>query len=139
MKNIILVSKIVKIGPKAYGVGLIRNDTLGFFTNCFLFILSELGFLESCFTQVFCHSRNWIRKRNNSLSKKEKEKLQFCNTVWQCVHARSRGIFSGRKVKEEIGKSREPAFRHKFSLSFIPSFDEAFRCSICHVTPAKWS
>ena len=39
--------------------------------------------------------------------------------------------------KEEIGKIRELAFRHKFSLSFIQSFEEAFRCSICHVTPAK--
>ena len=39
--------------------------------------------------------------------------------------------------KEEIGKIRELAFRHKFSLSFIQSFEEAFRCSIFHVTPAK--
>ena len=42
-----------------------------------------------------------------------------------------------REVKEEIGKIRELAFRHKFSLSFIQSFEEAFRCSICHVTAAK--
>ena len=42
-----------------------------------------------------------------------------------------------REVKEEIGKIRELAFRHKFSLSFIQSLEEAFRCSICHVTPAK--
>ena len=137
MKNITLVSKIVKIVSKVYGVGLTRKDTLGFFTNCFLFIFSELGFLECWFTQVFCHCRNWIQKRNTSLSKKEKEKLQFCNIGWQCVHRRSRGIFGGRKVKEEIGKIRELAFRHKFSLSFIQSFEKAFRCSICHVTPAK--
>ena len=137
LKNITLVSKIVKIVSKVYGVGLTRKDTLGFFTNCFLFIFSELGFLECWFTQVFCHCRNWIQKRNTSLSKKEKEKLQFCNIGWQCVHRRSRGIFGGRKVKEEIGKIRELAFRHKFSLSFIQSFEKAFRCSICHVTPAK--
>ena len=42
-----------------------------------------------------------------------------------------------RKVKEEIGKIRELAFRHKFSLSFIQSFEKAFRGSIFHVTPAK--
>ena len=137
LENITLVSKIVKIVSKAYGVGLTRKDTLGFFTNCFLFIFSELRFLESWFTQVFCHCRNWKQKRNTSLSKKEKEKLQFCNTGWQCVHRRSRGLFGGRKVKEEIGKIRELAFRHKFSLSFIQSFEKAFRCSICHVTSAK--
>ena len=42
-----------------------------------------------------------------------------------------------RKVKEEIGKIRELAFRHKFSLSFIQSFEKAFGGSIFHVTPAK--
>ena len=41
------------------------------------------------------------------------------------------------EVKEEIGKIRELAFRRKFSLSFIRSFEEAFRCSISHVTPAR--
>ena len=41
------------------------------------------------------------------------------------------------EVREDIGKIRELAFRHKFFLSFIQSFEEAFRCSICHVTPAK--
>ena len=41
------------------------------------------------------------------------------------------------EVKEEIGKICELAFRHKFSLSFIQSFEEVFRCLICHVTPAK--
>ena len=43
MKNIILVSEVLKIDSKAYGVGLTRRDTLGLFTN-FLFIFSELGF-----------------------------------------------------------------------------------------------
>ena len=42
-----------------------------------------------------------------------------------------------REVKEEIGKIRELAFRPKFSLSFVQSFEKAFRCSICPVTPAK--
>ena len=42
-----------------------------------------------------------------------------------------------REIKEEIGKTRELAFRQKFSLSFIQSFEEAFRCSICNVTPAN--
>ena len=42
-----------------------------------------------------------------------------------------------REVKKEIGKIRELAFRHKFSLSFIQPFEEAFRYSVCHVLPAK--
>ena len=42
-----------------------------------------------------------------------------------------------REVKEEIGKTRKLAFRHKFSVSFIQSFEEAFRCSVSHVTPAR--
>ena len=84
LENITLVSKILKIVSKAYGVGLTRKDTLGFFTNCFLFIFSELRFLESWFTQVFCHCRNWKQKRNTSLSKK---KRKSCSSAIQADSA----------------------------------------------------
>jgi len=42
-----------------------------------------------------------------------------------------------QEVKHEIAKFRELAFRHKFSLSFINAFEEAFSCSICKITPVE--
>ena len=40
-------------------------------------------------------------------------------------------------VKKEISKYRQLAFKHRFSLSFIASFEDAFQCSICQQTPAR--
>ena len=39
-------------------------------------------------------------------------------------------------MKKETSKFRQLAFKHKFSLSFIASFEDAFKCSICQQTPA---
>ena len=41
------------------------------------------------------------------------------------------------EVKNEMKKYRELAFKHRFSLSFIDSFEEAFKCSICQMSPAE--
>ena len=41
------------------------------------------------------------------------------------------------EVKREISKYRQLAFKHRFSLSFIASFEDAFQCSICQQTPAR--
>jgi len=41
------------------------------------------------------------------------------------------------EIKNEVVKYRKLAFRHKFSLSFIASFEDAFACSICRLTPAR--
>ena len=40
-------------------------------------------------------------------------------------------------VKEEVRKYRKLSFKHRFSLSFISSFEEAFKCAICATSPAK--
>ena len=39
--------------------------------------------------------------------------------------------------KKEISKYHQLAFKHRFSLSFIASFEDAFQCSICQQTPAR--
>ena len=39
--------------------------------------------------------------------------------------------------KKEISKYRQLAFKHRFSLSFIASFEDAFECSLCQQTPAR--
>ena len=41
------------------------------------------------------------------------------------------------EMKNEVVKYRKLAFRHKFSLSFITSLEDAFACSICRATPAR--
>ena len=129
-KNITLVSKIVKIEPKAYGV----------FTNYFLFFFSELGFWRVGWRKLFAIPGTEYRKEDTLPSTKKKRKscsstLQsnsaFIEEAVECL------VEEVRKVKEEIGKICELAFRHKFSLSFIQSFGKAFRGSIFHVTPAK--
>ena len=108
------------------------------FINFCLFFQS-LG-LGSWFTQVFCHSRNWIQKDETPPSSKRKRKS--CSSTLQpdsafIKEAVESFVEEVREVKEEIGKICELAFRRKFSLSFIRSFEEAFRCSISHVTPAR--
>jgi len=42
-----------------------------------------------------------------------------------------------QEIKNEISKFRELAFRHKFSLSFIQAYEEAFSCSICKICPVE--
>ena len=139
MKNITLVSEILKIDPRACGAGLTRRDTLGFFTN-FLFIFSELGFWRVGSRKFFVIPETEYRKDEAPHSVKKKRKscsftLQSDSAfIEQAVESLVEEV---REVKEEIGKICELAFRHKFSLSFIQSFEEAFRCSICHVTQAK--
>lgn len=39
-------------------------------------------------------------------------------------------------AKKDISKYHQLAFKHRFSLSFIASFEDAFQCSICQQTPA---
>ena len=34
-------------------------------------------------------------------------------------------------AKKDISKYHQLAFKHRFSLSFIASFEDAFQCSIC--------
>ena len=139
MKNITLVSEILKIDSRAYGGGLTRRDTLGFFTN-FLFIFSELGFWRVGSHKFFAIPKTEYGKDETPPSVKKKRKS--CSSTLQSdsafiEEAVETLVEEVREVKEEIGKIRELAFRHKFSLSFIQSFEEAFRCSICHATPAK--
>ena len=40
-------------------------------------------------------------------------------------------------VRSELEKYRNLAFKHRFSLSFIASFEEAFKCSICQMSPSR--
>ena len=129
-KNITLVSKIVKIEPKAYAV----------FTNYILFIFSELGFWRVVWRKLFAIPETECRKEETLPSAKKKKKscsstLQsnsaFIEEAVECL------VEEVRKVKEEIEKIRELAFRHTFSLSFIQSFEKGFRGSVCHATPAK--
>ena len=40
-------------------------------------------------------------------------------------------------AKKKISKYRQLAFKHRFSLSFIASFEDTFQCSICQQTPAR--
>jgi len=39
-------------------------------------------------------------------------------------------------VQTELARFRKLAFRHRFSISFIRAFEDAFECSICKKTPA---
>ena len=41
------------------------------------------------------------------------------------------------EVINEISKHCQLAFKHRFSLSFIASLEDAFQCSICQQTPAR--
>ena len=41
------------------------------------------------------------------------------------------------EVTKEIFKYRQLAFKHRFSLSSIAFFEDAFQCSICQQTPAR--
>ena len=41
------------------------------------------------------------------------------------------------EVIKEISKHCQLAFKHRFSLSFIASLEDAFQCSICQQTPAR--
>ena len=115
-------------------------DTPGFFIiNC-LFIFSELGFWRVGSRKFFAIPETEYRKDETPPSAKKKRKS--CTSTLQSDSAFIEEAVESlveevREVKEEIGKIRELAFRHKFSLSFIQSLEEAFRCSICHVTPAK--
>ena len=120
-------------------LGLTRRDALGFFTN-FLFIFSELGFWRVGSRRFFAIPETEYRKDKTPPSVKKKRKR--CSSTLQSDSAFIEEAVESlveevREVKEEIGKIRELAFRHRFSLSFIQSFEEAFRRSICHVTPAK--
>lgn len=41
------------------------------------------------------------------------------------------------ETKEEIKRYGNLAFKNRFSLSFIAAFEDAFKCSICHKSPAQ--
>ena len=113
----------------------------------FLFIILCSFFLDLGFWRV--DSRKFfaipeIEYRKDETPPSAKKKRKSCSSALQpdsalIEEAVESLVEEVREVKEEIWKIRELAFRHKFSLSFIQSFEEAFRCSICHVTPAKLS
>ena len=70
-------------------------------------------------------------KNRNKTGTKRKRTNQDCETALENL------VDEVREVKDEIGKFQELAFRQKFSLSFIASLEDAFRCSICHRIPAR--
>ena len=106
----------------------------------FCLFFQSLGFGELVRASFFAIPKTEYGKDETPPSVKKKRKS--CSSTLQSDSAFIEEAVESlveevREVKEEIGKIRELAFRHKFSLSFIQSFEEAFRCSICHVTPAK--
>ena len=115
-------------------------DKPGGFIDCSLFIFSELGFWRVGSRKFFAIPETEYRKDETPPSAKKKRKS--CTSTLQSDSAFIEEAVESleeevREVKENIGKIRELAFRHKFSLSFIQLFEEAFRCSICDVTPTK--
>ena len=66
------------------------------------FLLIFCLFFQSLGFRKLVHA-SLQKRRNTSFSKKEKEKLQFYTTVWQCIHRRGRRIFSGRSTRSHGG------------------------------------
>ena len=105
-----------------------------------LFIFSELGFWIVASRNFFAIPEIEYRKDETPPSAKKKTK-SFSSTpqsdnqfIDEAVEFKVEKV---RKVREEVGKIGEVTFRHKFSLSFIQSFEEGFRYLFCHLTPAK--
>lgn len=67
------------------------------------------------------------KKRRRGSFSPESQMEESIETLVEEVHG----------ISEEIQKFRRLAFRHRFSLSFISAFEEAFACSICKDTPSK--
>ena len=104
-------------------------DKPGSFINCSLFIFLELGFWRVGSRKFFAIPKTEYRKDETSPSAKTKRK-SYTSTLQSdsafIEEAVKSLVEEVREDKENIGKVRELAFRRKFSLSFIQSFEEAF-------------
>lgn len=79
------------------------------------------------------------RQRNESspTSKRRRSSASNNDSIAALESAVDSLVTEVSDIKKELSKFSELAFRHKFSLSFIASFEEAFKCCICMRTPAN--